>query len=77
MLEKVDLSITYPKEKFKSRLAYLRNRLYDLQKTCWEDGIGSIIVFEGWDAAGKGSSINLLRRPGLTSCICPGSGVSG
>jgi AMP-polyphosphate phosphotransferase len=62
MLEKVDLSITYPKEKFKSRLAYLRNRLYDLQKTCWEDGIGSIIVFEGWDAAGKGSSINLLTQ---------------
>src|SRR5512141_2323392 len=62
MLEKVDLSITYPKEDYKSRIAYLRNHLYDLQKACWEGGIPSVILFEGWDASGKGSSINLLTQ---------------
>ena len=62
MLEKVDLSIAYPKEEYKTRLAYLRNRLYDLQKACWEGGAPSVILFEGWDASGKGSSINLLTQ---------------
>ena len=38
----------------------LQRRLYDLQKACWDAKIPSIIVFEGWDAAGKGTSINLL-----------------
>jgi polyphosphate kinase 2 (PPK2 family) len=36
--------------------------LYDLQKACWEAGIGSLTLFEGWDAAGKGTSINLLTQ---------------
>ncbi len=62
MLEKVDLALTYPKEKYKEQITYLHNRLYDLQKACWEGGISSVILFEGWDASGKGSSINLLTQ---------------
>src|SRR5512140_837994 len=62
MLETVDLSLTYPKEKYKDQLTFLRNRLYDLQKACWEGGIPSVTLFEGWDASGKGSSINLLTQ---------------
>jgi AMP-polyphosphate phosphotransferase len=62
MLEKVDLNLALSKEVYKTRLPYLRTRLYDLQKSCWEAGIPSIILFEGWDAAGKGSSINLLTQ---------------
>jgi len=62
MLEKIDLTKKLPKKEYKTRLRYLRNRLYDLQKACWDAGIPSVILFEGWDAAGKGTSINLLTQ---------------
>ena len=54
MLEKIDLKLKLSKEDYKTRLPALRNRLYDLQKACWEAGIGSLTLFEGWDASGKG-----------------------
>ena len=62
MLEKVDLTKKLPKETYKARLPLLRNRLYDLQKACWDAAVPSVILFEGWDAAGKGTSINLLTQ---------------
>jgi polyphosphate kinase 2 (PPK2 family) len=62
MLEKVDLSRKLSKAEYKARLPYLRDRLYALQKACWDAGIPSAIIFEGWDAAGKGTSINILTR---------------
>jgi len=62
MLEKVDLSKRLGKKSYKARMPYLRNRLYDLQKACWDANIPSVILFEGWDAAGKGSSINVLTQ---------------
>ena len=60
MLEKIDLSRELPKEQYKALIPRLQRRLYDLEKACWDANITSIIVFEGWDAAGKGTSINLL-----------------
>ncbi len=60
MLENVDLTVSYPKKQFKQELPHLRRRLYDLQKTCWDQRIPSLILFEGWDAAGKGSTIAML-----------------
>ncbi|MBS1252042.1 MAG: Polyphosphate:AMP phosphotransferase [Anaerolineales bacterium] len=62
MLEKVDLSKKLKKKKYKKIMPDLRDRLYALQKACWEGNIPSAIVFEGWDAAGKGTSINYLTR---------------
>lgn len=62
MLEKVNLDLALPKEEYIARWSMARDRLYDLQKTCWEDGIPSIIVFEGWDASGKGTTINRLTQ---------------
>lgn len=62
MLETVDLSKRLSKEEYRARLAELRDRLYDLQKACWDAGIPTIILFEGWDASGKGTSINLLTQ---------------
>lgn len=62
MLETVPLDHSLGREEYKSRLAYLRSRLFDIQKCCWENGVGSIVVFEGWDAAGKGSTIGALTR---------------
>jgi len=62
VLEKVDLTKKLPKQEYKARMPYLRDRLYDLQKACWDASIPSVTVFEGWDAAGKGTSINLLTQ---------------
>ena len=65
MLEKVDLTRKLSKGEYKARLPYLsflRDRLYDLQKACWDASIPSVVLFEGWDAAGKGTSINLLTQ---------------
>jgi AMP-polyphosphate phosphotransferase len=62
MLEQVDLSKKLKKKEYKQRKKELRQRLYDLQKACWDADIPSMIVFEGWDAAGKGTSINILTQ---------------
>ena len=62
MLEKVDLTRSIPKSEYKTRFPELRRRLYDLQKACWDGGIPSMILFEGWDASGKGTTINLLTQ---------------
>lgn len=62
MLEKVDLSLSLTKEDYQKRLSYDRVRLYDLQKACWSGGVASVILFEGWDASGKGTTINLLTQ---------------
>ena len=62
MLEKVDLTKKLSRKEYKTRIRGLRNRLYDLQKAAWDAGIPTIILFECWDAAGKGTSINVLTR---------------
>jgi polyphosphate kinase 2 (PPK2 family) len=62
MLEQIDLTKKLSKQEYKARLPYLRNRLYDLQKACWDAGVPSVILFEGWDAAGKGTSVRALTR---------------
>ena len=54
MLEKIDLSKKLSKKQFEAEMPGLERRLYDLEKACWDAGIPSVIVFEGWDASGKG-----------------------
>lgn len=62
MLEKVDLDVKLAKEEYKERHGRLGERLLLLQRSCWEHKIPVIILFEGWDASGKGTSINGLAR---------------
>lgn len=62
MLEKVDLSLSLGKSEYKQRLDAASAHLTLLQRACWENGIPVIIVFEGWDASGKGTSINMLAQ---------------
>ena len=62
MLETIDLKRRLSKEEYRLMLPGLRNRLYDLQKTCRDNSVPVVILFEGWDAAGKGTSINALTR---------------
>jgi polyphosphate kinase 2 (PPK2 family) len=60
MLEQVDLDKQLAKAEYDRILPALGERLYAAQKASWEAGIPVVIVFEGWDAAGKGTTIRLL-----------------
>ena len=60
MLEKIDLSKTVDKERYKMVRDEVGARLGVLQRECKAAGIPVIIVFEGMGAAGKGVQINRL-----------------
>jgi polyphosphate kinase 2 (PPK2 family) len=60
MLDKIDLSKKIAKSEYKKLMAPLLLRLAELQRTAREMGIPVAVVFEGWDAAGKGTLINSL-----------------
>jgi polyphosphate kinase 2 (PPK2 family) len=47
---------------YKRRIAQLQERLYDLVHAAFQRQIPSMIVFEGWAAAGKGGTINVLTE---------------
>lgn len=63
MLEKIDLTKTVKKQDFKKRVDSLRKKLGILQRTTKDMEIPAIILFEGWDAAGKGTLMNELIWP--------------
>ncbi len=62
MLENINLKKKLSRDEYKLALPGLQQRLYDLEKACWDHRIPSIIVFEGWDAAGKGTTIAALTE---------------
>jgi polyphosphate kinase 2 (PPK2 family) len=62
MLEQVNLDLQFPRKQYKELLPDLQRRLYDLEKAGWDYKIPSIVLFEGWDAAGKGSAIATLTQ---------------
>lgn len=63
MLEKIDLTKKLDKQTYKHYMSFLSERLYVVQKASWDAGIPVVILFEGWDAAGKGTSIQTLTTP--------------
>lgn len=62
MLEALDLSLEFPKAEYKRLLPTLQRRLHRLQRACWEAELATMIIFEGWDAAGKGTTIRKLTQ---------------
>ena len=62
MLENINLKKKLSRADFKRALPTLQARLYDLEKACWDHGVSTIIVFEGWDASGKGTTIGALTQ---------------
>lgn len=63
MLDKIDLSVSLDKKTYKRIIPELEDRLFEVQKASWDAEIPVIILFEGWDAAGKGTSIQKLTSP--------------
>ncbi|MBE9179450.1 polyphosphate:AMP phosphotransferase [Oculatella sp. LEGE 06141] len=60
MLDALDLSTTLDKDTYRTQLEALMLRLRSLQAACWEKRLLTVIVLEGWAAAGKGSIVKKL-----------------
>ena len=60
MLELLDLDQQIPKETYEHAYPDLEIRLGTCQRAARAAGVPVVIVFEGWDAAGKGKVINRL-----------------
>ena len=60
MLEKIDLTEKLDKKSYKQIMPGLSGQLFRLQKDSWDAGMAVVLLFEGWDAAGKGASIQKL-----------------
>lgn len=62
MLENVNLDKKLAREEYKRVEPVLQERLYHLEKACWDHSVSTVIVFEGWDASGKGTTIAALTQ---------------
>ena len=61
MLEKVDFNVSdISKDEYKPVYDELVKRLVVLQQQAHEKGVGLVVLFEGWDGAGKGGRISDL-----------------
>ena len=62
VLDKVDLSLTLSREEYEKRLARAQARLNELSREAWRKKVSTVVLFEGWDAAGKGGAIRRLTE---------------
>jgi len=60
ILNHLDMSRSVAKQRFEPELERQRGRLHRLQRKAQQRGISTILVFENWDAAGKGGAIRRL-----------------
>jgi len=61
-LAEVDLAKDLERPEYKAELAKYQDRLHKLTRKAEENGISSLLVFEGWDAAGKGGVIRRITQ---------------
>jgi len=62
-LKDIDLSKKLKdKDEYETSLNKLQNRIRDLQNACFHNGQRIVILFEGWDASGKGGAIRRLTE---------------
>ncbi len=57
MLENVDLSVKLSKQAYRQMRSEYSRRMFGIQKASWDARVPVVVLFEGWDAAGKGTSI--------------------
>ena len=60
ILSQLDMSKTLSKDDYDAGLKRYQARLNQLQRTARERKVSTLLVFEGWDAAGKGGSIRRI-----------------
>lgn len=62
MLETVDLNSLLSKEDYRAQLEPLQHKLFELQIRARDLNVPVIIVYEGWDASGKGGNIRRVTE---------------
>jgi len=62
ILDKVDLKKSMEKHEYAEQIKELEKTLHDLHYQIYDRKIPVIILFEGWDAAGKGGNIRRLTK---------------
>ena len=62
MLDKVDLSLTLDRDTYHKRLNAAQRRIHELHHEIYTRRIPVVLVYEGWDAAGKGGNIRRLTQ---------------
>src|SRR5690606_2966637 len=62
MLDKIDLTQSLKKSAYKPVRKAQLERIFDLSELIYEQKRPVIIVFEGWDASGKGTTIRQLTQ---------------
>ncbi len=60
LLEKVDLTLSLSPAEYESSLGKYQKRLRELEHELYRQRVPLIIVYQGWDAAGKGGNIKRL-----------------
>ncbi len=62
VLDRLDLGRTLTDAEYDKKLPKLQAKVARLVRAAWEKKRSSVIVFEGWDAAGKGGAIRRLTE---------------
>lgn len=62
-LESLDLKQKLDKEAYREQLDAFQERMLHVQQAYYHDKRRALLVFEGWDAAGKGGAIRTLTEP--------------
>ncbi len=62
MLETIDLSVKLEKEEYRQQLLEHQLKMRELAHWLYQEKRSMVLVFEGWDAAGKGGSIRRLTE---------------
>lgn len=60
VLRSVDLDSRLSKSEYKQRLTAAQSRLNRLQQRAKRAGVSTLLMFEGWDAAGKGGAVRRI-----------------
>lgn len=62
ILDRVDLSLSLEREQYEEELARLQKRLFHIEHELYIARVPAVVVYEGWDAGGKGGNIKRLTR---------------
>jgi polyphosphate kinase 2 (PPK2 family) len=60
VLDRADLTLSLPRDEYESELSRYQNEIMELEHLVYLKRIPVIIVYQGWDAAGKGGNIKRL-----------------
>jgi AMP-polyphosphate phosphotransferase len=62
LLDRVDLTRRLERKEYEKQLDPLQRRLQELELECYHQRLPVVVVYEGWDAAGKGGNIKRLTQ---------------